>query len=476
MKVIKRLMLAAVFVFTPFAWFAGPVQAQSVPSSSGFLDSWSFSETNWLSNLGYSPLSFTNIYNRGGGDGNALIMDTGGDPAYLIYNTVESDSTTNLSCPVGTISLWFAANWSGTNAGGTGPGEWSRFVEAGTNTTDASIGWFSFYLSPDGSTVYLAGQTNNGNGAVYLYAPVTITNSVWNNLVVTYGPTNSVFYFNGVLITNSPNGVAYYPGSNILTNGFSIGSSAVDGQSQVHGLLDDVLTYNKQLDGATVNAMYQMYYILYYGAPPVDTPQIITNAPSAPAYIPSFDAISGPGFLQFVTNLGGCATSSNIWLTNMAATIGPSNIVNFTFTIGGGFTNVPYDVFGTAALANPATAASWSWLGQGYHCGTYTLSIPSNTVAFLLLGQPTDTDGDGLTDAYEILVSKTNPNNAYSRGDGIPDAWAAMHGLFGTNIANLDPDLDGLLNKQEYLWGTQPLVSEGTNIWVASPAGISGVP
>ena len=45
------------------------------------------------------------------------------------------------------------------------------------------------------------------------------------------------------------------------------------------------------------------------------------------------------------------------------------------------------------------------------------------------MGTPFDSDGDGLTDAYELLVSHTDPHNAYSNMDGILDGWEILLGL-----------------------------------------------
>ena len=93
------------------------------------LDSWSFNDhTNWTSDLGYAPVSFTNLNFAHLGNGASLVVDTN-VPAWLQYNVYESDGTTNLTVDSGTVTFWFApSSWSSTNAGGTGPGEYGRLV------------------------------------------------------------------------------------------------------------------------------------------------------------------------------------------------------------------------------------------------------------------------------------------------------------------------------------------------------------
>src|SRR5207249_10025933 len=115
-----------------------------VGGSNPWLDYWSFGNTNWLTDLGYAPLSFTNLSSSNLGDGSAVVVDST-NAAWLIYNVTEADNTNNLTVDVGSIIFWFMPSWSGSNSGGVGPGQWGRFIEAGSYTTNASYGVFSLY-------------------------------------------------------------------------------------------------------------------------------------------------------------------------------------------------------------------------------------------------------------------------------------------------------------------------------------------
>ena len=104
--------------------------------------------------------------------------------------------------------------------------------------------------------------------------------------------------------------------------------------------------------------------------------------------------------------------------------------MNLTFAIEGGSNSVPYDVFANSILDfSGSTNAPWAWMGQGNQCNIYMLTNLPNTSCFLILGTPQDSDGDGLTDAYEKLVSHTDPNNPDTDGDGLSDAWEVLLGL-----------------------------------------------
>ena len=93
-------------------------------STNILLNSWSFTDTtNWTSDLGYAPMSFTNLAVSALGNGSALVVDST-NAAWLQYKVTESDGTNNLALTQGSVMFWFAPNWSSTNQGGTGPGQW----------------------------------------------------------------------------------------------------------------------------------------------------------------------------------------------------------------------------------------------------------------------------------------------------------------------------------------------------------------
>jgi hypothetical protein len=403
--------------------------AQPIPSgtnSNPWLDYWSFSNTNtWQTDLGYNPLSYTNLGVSFLGDGTSVVVDDSTNAAWLQYNVWEKDGTTNLTVDVGSVMLWFAPDWASQSQGGAGPGAWGPLIETGAFTTNANYGWWSLYLDPPGSNMLFSAQDGNGDQTNYITFPISWTTNMFHLIALTYSSTNTALYIDGAFVTNGP-GVTIYPSPEVLSNGLWLGSDST-GTNQCHGILDDISTYNYQLDAGTIGSTFVMYQIFYLLNPA--NAANIQQAPSEPETVPVFDAIAGPGYLLAIsTNTSGsCTNSTNVWLTNTTATV-TTNGVNLTFTIAGGSNGLAYDVFATPALVNPLTNGIWTWMGQGYQCVTYTIPGLTNSDVFLLLGTPLDSYGNGLTDAYELLVLHKNPANTNS-GDGMLDGWKVLWGI-----------------------------------------------
>ena len=395
------------------------------------LNSWSFyDQTNWTSDHGYAPVSFTNLGFSYLGNGSSLVVDTN-IPAWLQYNVFENDGATNMTVDQGTVMFWFApGSWASTNTGGTGPGEFGRLLEVGSYTPDSSYGLWSIYVDDVGQNIYFSAQTNDlsSNLTTYVSSPISWTINYFHFVALTYSATNTALYLDGSLVTNGP-GVTVYPGLDVLTNGFCLGSDS-NGVYQAHGLFNSVVTCNTPMDGDTIQQIYSRTYPFYMINPENRAMFTMSSANSSPSTGATPDVITGLGNLQWVGSVApNYSTNANIiWITNIVVSAAGSGTENVTFTIQGGLPGYYYDVFATGAFEAPLPNAIWFWMGQGNSGNIYTVPITSGN-AFLILGTPQDSDGDGLTDAYENLVSHTDPHNAYSNLDGILDGWDILLGL-----------------------------------------------
>ena len=395
------------------------------PDSWALLTSWSFQDTNFTSDYGYYPVASSNLVLVPSMDTPGLLVaNTNG--AFLQYNTVETDATTNLTLPEGTILFWFSpTNWTSTNAGGTGPGTWGRFLEIGASSTNSNAQFFSVYTDPGGGNLYVAGKTNGASSVLFASAPISLTNGQFRFIGLTYSVTGCVLYVDGQVAASGA-GVSAWPGPAVFTNGFYLGSDGGGTRvQQAQGVFDDMLTFDGPVSPGTVAMYYEFYSIPYtYAEPQIHIPP----APSEPLVVPTFQAVTGLGNLQILGGIASCTTSSNVWFTNIVANI-TNGTANLTFGIAGGTNGMPFDVFATAALSPGDTNYQWAWMGQGCPCTNYMLTnLPVGSV-FMVLGWPGDPDADGLTTAYELLVSHTNPNVADTSGDGMLDGWKAMWGL-----------------------------------------------
>jgi len=438
------------------------------------LASWSFLDrTNWTSDQGVAPVSFTNLGFSYLGDGSSLVVNTN-VPAWLRFNVGETNGATNLTVKVGTVLFWFAPGWSSTNLGGTGPGEWGRLLEVGGYTPDSSYGLWSIYVDDVGEQIYFSTQTNDisSNLTTYVSAPITWHTNYFHQVALTYSATNTALYLDGALAASGAP-LTVYPGLNVLTNGFYIGSDG-NGENQARGLFSQLATYAVPLDANSIQQKFDAQFFLYLMNPNnramgqiyagSNSVAALSQPSSSPSY---FNVISGMGYLQYVGS-DDCVTSGNVWLTNVTATAA-SQPMTVNFSIAGGMSGGLYDVFATPALASSLTGGIWTWLGQGWTCSRYTIpSLPVNGAVFFMLGTAQDTDGDGLTDAYEELVSHSDPEVVDTDGNGLPDGWQVLHfGGIGNNPMS-DPDQDGLINLKEYRYGTRPTVSEGLAVWTAA--------
>jgi hypothetical protein len=112
-------------------------------------------------------------------------------------------------------------------------------------------------------------------------------------------------------------------------------------------------------------------------------------------------------------------------------------------------TNLSYDLFGTTnmvELALPSLSrTNWTWLERAYARATnFSWGQTNWCERYFQLGTMADGDNDGLTDAYETLVLKTQTNVANSpRGiyegvisNQIPSAWFKLNNESGNGLVD----------------------------------------
>ena len=399
------------------------------PPTNTPIASWSFSDnTNWTSDQGAFPISFTNLAYSCLGDFSSLVVDTNA-PAWLNYYVYQPDTgATNLVANrPGSVTFWFGPDWSSADGG---PGQWVQLLDVGEWTTNSSYGYWGLSVDQPGSNLWFVAQ--DGEGTTYaLSTPISWTTNYFHFIALTYSSTNVSLYLDGQLATNDPGGLSIWPGSEVLSNGFYIGSDT-NGAYQAHGSFNSLCTYNYPLDSNTVQQIYDYEYSWYIINPFNIIAMDIVSAPSSPSTSATTpDVITGAGDLQangpVLAHYYG-TSAYQVWMTNVTASAVSNGTTTISFTIEGGQDGYMYDVFATGALEIPLSDGVWYWMGQGGHFTNYSVSITSQN-AFLVLGTPLDSDSDGLTDAYELLVSHTNPDSPDSNLDGLLDGWEILLGL-----------------------------------------------
>lgn len=83
------------------------------------------------------------------------------------------------------------------------------------------------------------------------------------------------------------------------------------------------------------------------------------------------------------------------------------------------------------ALALPQLGrTNWTWLLRASNTAlSFSWGATNWCERYFQLGTLLDTDGDGLPDAYEMLVVHSDPNAPDTDGDGLSDGWEVQNGL-----------------------------------------------
>jgi hypothetical protein len=425
-KPIAVLLSVAAAVFAPRA--NGQVLPPDMPpGTNGPLQIFQFYDDDWYAgHFGqYAPRSFTNIDNIPITNAPlaALQVDST-DPAWLQYNVFEADGHTNLAVQNGSLVMWVMGNWTSTNLGGTGlQAPACLFLAGGMSATNPS-GYWGITLSADGGTLVFSGANSN-QSATYLTAPVPITQTNWTLLALTYSPSNTALYTNGIL-AGTGSGVSVFPSDDVLSEyGLFLGSDET-GNAQAHGQILDMETYGYVLSANAISNTYVgLTTWLHSTNTPGNTPG---NSP------PNTDA-------PFSLEIKGTQTANQLILT-----------------LDDGSAPYWYVILEKENLTDLHSTYVTILPGPGQ---VSTVVLKNGQASGFFRGIRADVDSDG---------------------DGIPDWWTVANFGHRTGSASDqsraqdDPDGDGISNLQEYLGGTDPHNADTVTLFVASPRGTSNLP
>jgi hypothetical protein len=332
----------------------------------------------------------------------------------------------------GAVRLWYRPGFSS----GSRPGNTARLLTLASGSGGASVVWWSLVVSPDGSTVSLACQ--NGNDLVpCLSAPVSFQAGNWYLIAAGYGQTNSAIFINDAMVA-SGGGLPAIPAQVVPSTSLIVGSDVL-GQEVAAAQIDELSVFSgsrwfRRMTGSPFGLDTQSSIVDYYNAySPTAALGPITPEEAAATQAqrvssrsmrlasPSQSALgagrAGGAFGGAFTPMDARSyTDSDLWL----------EITGLTNTTGyfvvhppaGEAANGVYDLFMTTNLSSSVPGlnlTNWLWLLRT-DPGETNLTVPDlpQDEAFFMLGRTNDTDGDGMSDAYEHLVSHTDQN--------VPDA------------------------------------------------------
>lgn len=364
--------------------------------------------------------------------GYALVRDTLTTSSPVIIPAVGTEARPNVAPAHGAVRFWLSPDWTSaaTNSSDTGPGHYARLLELVDLSGTLPVTRWSLYMNVGGDTIYLSGQAEGGV-ADLLEAPIEFHAGEWRMITLCYSPTNTALWCDTNVVATGEGVLA--PTAAAANLGLVVGSD-VFAANPAEGQFEELTTFDYW-----PNAADQQFY--FHGniddvaLGPISAEEEAALAEQRAEWKALMEAEGkGGGGMAMMLMSGGttdCLTNVPLHITNSVCVFVDTN-QGWTVTFDVQGTNAPADIFTTTNLiGNNVTNALWTWLERGPSCSTYQYTSRPDAGALFILGTPLDSDLDGLTDAYENLVSKTNPNvwsQPDTDGDGLPDAWELAHG------------------------------------------------
>jgi hypothetical protein len=366
------------------------------------------------------------------------LQRSGTVPSFTVP-TIGARGRTNITQTAGSIRFWFNSYWS-TSAGG--PGSPALLLE----TTPEGDGSIALFIVPDGSAVCLVRQTTSG-AQILLQSQIVFEAGEWHMFALNYTPSGLTLFIDGVFVAGY-----LAPFGGLSATALVIGSN-LGGTQAAEGEFEELSSFAQPLSADSVAAYYNaLSNLAAMGPLTAEEQQARRLTSSATAQTANVDDKAQAERSSLLASAGSCASE--------LAIVRSADGKSVTVTIQNGVEGTTYDIFRTLELkGTPASDSDWRWMAKGLNGQSFTFRNPGACQGFFIAACDQDTDADGLTDAFEQLISKTDPNDAETFGQ--PDVdW-----YFASNILVNDP-ADDCGNAQNTQFESTVAVS-GNNVIVA---------
>lgn len=347
----------------------------------------------------------------------------------------------NFTTAQGTIRVWFCPDWSSASLEGKGPGGYARLIELVGLSGKEPETFYSLYLNPEGTAIYLSGQ-GVGGPTDFLKAEVNWTAGQWHLLALNYDGKQTSLSIDAVTVANGA-GMPNVPAWKKDALALLIGSDIAAGNA-AQGQFDELCTFDDPQSPDDLRFYWRgMYRTVAMG--PLGTPaeeqlkmqswneQLAMTTMESGYELPPFPEegdtnSTGGGTYEWTPTV---YPSNALWLEITSVTNDVANII-----IHGTIPYVWYELLSKEDLTNDTwQSESPLWPGaEGQDWTPATVPVGTRT-NHLFLWAKSWVDEDG---------------------NGIPDWWEQQYlGAVGVDPYG-DPDGDGWGNFQEYQNATSP--------------------
>lgn len=334
----------------------------------------------------------------------------------FLVPALDEFGRTNISTAAGAVRFWFKPEWASASfAQGGGPGAEARLLELSAVGNKDALPVWSLAVVPDGTAIFLTGAGDDGP-VVLLKAEINWQAGQWHLLTLNYGPKRTTLFIDGEPLAEGA-GTLTVPAQ---VGALSIGSM-LTGEAPAQGEFDEVCAFARPLP-AVFGQFYYATFSQRAELGPVTAEEEAAHLKLARKRQAEREAEGGGQQYRMMQSLTNCPTNALVWITNVTSALITNQGIVATFDVVGGTNGYLYDVFTTTNLCCTNIANTlWTWLEQGPTCATYSYTNQPVGFAFFVVGTPQDSDVDGLTDAFELLVSKTSTGATDTDQDGVSD-------------------------------------------------------